>query len=66
MSLWSQFRYRQFSGDLHHNTRISDIACRQIIERRRNGESAAKLAEEFGISQTYVYQLCKGRGRKVV
>lgn len=45
-------------------TKLTDAQVRELIERRRGGESARNLAGEFGISLTHTYRLIAGE-RKV-
>ena len=44
--------------------KLSDQQVRAIVRRKKKGESAVKLSEEFGISQTHVRRVANG-SRKV-
>ena len=43
---------------------LAEEAAMQVLARLRNGESATRLAREYGVAHTTIYRLLKGQGLK--
>lgn len=48
-------------GENAGNSKLTEIAVRDIRRRRASGESKSALAKEFGIGLSQVYNIVKGR-----
>ena len=47
-------------------TKLTDEQAREVVCRRRAGESSAVLADEFGVSRGYVNDLASGRAYRAI
>ena len=47
------------SGESNPNSKLTDVQRLEIVQRRKNGESTLKLANEFGVTQRTIYNCCK-------
>lgn len=57
-------RNRWMEGEASPNAKLTDEQVREIRRRYRPYVNAVEIAEEFGISRSYVSHLCTGRWRK--
>lgn len=48
----------------HHNGVLADEQVREIRARRAAGEKGRDLAQEFGVSQALISQICLGQVRR--
>lgn len=53
--------HRAPRGERQGSSRLTDDAVRQIRTRAAQGESKRELAAEFNISESNIYQVCRGR-----
>lgn len=47
-------------------TKLTDDQVRELVRRRRAGESSAVLADEFGVTRGYVNDLAAGRAYRAI
>lgn len=58
-------RHRSFRGPEHWAYKLTDEQVSEIIRRRKSGEKLAVIAEDFGISRSYVGNLAAGRASRL-
>lgn len=49
------------SGNSHYNTVVPIEDVHKIMLRRRNGESAISIANEYGVGDKQIYAICAGK-----
>jgi len=57
-------RFRCPKGEKHYACKFGDEIILEVLQRLATGEIAERLAEEFGMSTSYVSHLKKGKRRK--
>ena len=52
-------RFENTAGENSRTSKLTGAQVEAIRRRRRQGEDAKRLAQEFGVSKDYVYQLAR-------